>query len=101
MIKILELTTLVTRIRCDLPEMFKILNGLENIDSSDFFMVTEKQTQGYKLKLFKKCCMLDCLKFSFAHRIVNLWNALPDKITACDSIHTFKGLWTSFRMIAG
>jgi len=35
-------------------------------------------------------CHLEIRKYSFAHRIVDIWNSL-DSIVACDSINGFKG----------
>ena len=35
-------------------------------------------------------CHLDIRKFSFAHRVVDMWNSLDDDIIACNSINGFK-----------
>jgi len=35
-------------------------------------------------------CRLDIRKFSFAHRIIDVWNSLDESIIACDSINGFK-----------
>jgi len=43
------------------------------------------------LKLVKPRCHLDFRKYSFAHRVINIWNSLDDSIIACDSINGFKG----------
>ena len=63
------LTTLETRIlRGDQIEVFKILNGYENIDSNIFFEIKEsKITRGHNYTLVKKQSRLDVRKYSF-HR---------------------------------
>ena len=66
------LTTLETRrLRGDQIEVFKILNGYENIDSNLFFI---KITRGHNFTLVKKQSRLDVRKFSFSHRTINVWN---------------------------
>jgi len=34
---------------------------------------------------------LDVRKYSFAHRVIDIWNSLEESIIACDSINGFKG----------
>ena len=60
------LTTLETRrLRGDQIEVFKILNGYENIDRNIFFIVKEeRRTRGHGVTLAKKQCRLDIRKFS-------------------------------------
>ena len=60
------LTTLETRrLRGDQIEVFKILNGYENIDSNLFFQIKEsKITRGHNFTLVKKQSRLDVRKFS-------------------------------------
>ena len=62
------LTTLETRrLRGDQIEVFKILNGYENIDSNLFFQIKEsKITRGHNFTLVKKQSRLDVRKFSFS-----------------------------------
>ena len=50
-------------------------------------------TRGHSLTLVilvKPRCDLDVRKFSFAHRIVDIWNSVDEDIIACDSINGFK-----------
>ena len=59
------LTTLETRrLRVDEIEVFKILNGYENIDRSFFTVKEERMTRGHGVTLAKKQCRLDIRKFS-------------------------------------
>ena len=61
------LTTLETRrLRGDQIEVFKILNGYENIDRNLFFTVKEERwTRGHGVTLAKKQCRLDIIIFIF------------------------------------
>ena len=56
-----ELTTLETRrLRGDQIEVYKILNGYENIDRNIVFSVKEeRRTRGHGIILAKKQCRLD------------------------------------------
>ena len=72
------LSTLETRrLRGDQIEVFKILNGYENIDSNIFFEIKEsKITRGHNYTLVKKQSRLDVRKYSFSQRTINVWNNL-------------------------
>ena len=86
------LTTLETRrLRGDQIEVFKILNGYENIDRNIFFTVKEgRRTRGHGVALAKKQCRLDIRKFSFSQRIVNEWNKLSADCVGARSVNMFK-----------
>ena len=66
------LTTLETRrLRGDQIELFKILNGHENIESNIFFEINEsKITRGHNYTLVKKQSRLDVRKYSFSQRTI-------------------------------
>ena len=74
------LTTLETRrLRGDQIEVFKILNGYENIDYKPniFFEIRQsKITRGHNFTLVKKQNRLDVRKFSCSQRTINVWNKL-------------------------
>ena len=79
------LTTLETRrLRGDQIEVFKILNGYENIDRNMFFSLKkDSRTRGHEVKLVKDQCRLDIRKHSFSQRTINEWNKLStDCVTA-------------------
>ena len=90
-LKKLNLTTLETRrLRGDLIEMFKIIKGFDNINYNIFFQLSDTRLRGHSLKLFKSGCRLDCRKFSFGFRSVDLWNSLDEDVIACNSVNLFK-----------
>ena len=76
------LTTLETRrLRGDQIEVFKIVNGYEDVDRNMFFKLKEgSRTRGHKAALVKEQCRLDMRKYSFhsfAKRLLDLSNSLP------------------------
>ena len=88
---VLNLTTLETRrVRGDLIEVFKIIKGYEDVSFDKFFQLSSTCTRGHSLKLFKQGTHLDCRKYVFSQRIVNIWNSLSEDVIACDSINVFK-----------
>ena len=73
------LTTLETRRLRGIKylEVFKILNGFENIDYNIFFEIKEsKITRGHNYTLVKKQSRLDVRKYSFSQRTINVLNNL-------------------------
>ena len=71
-------------------EMFKILNGYENIDSNIiFFKIKEsKITTGHNFTLVKKQSRLDVRKFSFSQRTINVSNKLSTECVHASSVNS-------------
>ena len=88
------LTTQETRrLRGDLIEVFKLLNGYENIDRNIFFSVKEeRRTRGHGVTLAKKQCRLDIRTFSFSQRKVNEWNRVSADCVGTSNVNIFKKL---------
>ena len=86
------LTTLETRrLRGDQIEVFKILNGYENIDRNMFFSLKkDSRTRGHEVKLVKDQCRLDIRKHSFSQRTINEWNKLSTDCVTASSVNVFK-----------
>ena len=85
------LTTLVTRRLRDQIEVFKILNGYENIDRNIFFTAKdERRTRGHGVTLVKKQCRLYIRTFSFSQRTVNDWTRLSADCVGASSVNIFK-----------
>ena len=85
------LTTLETmRLRGDQIEVFKILNGYENIDRNMLFSFNEeKRTRGHGVTLAKKQSRLDTRKFKFSQRTANEWNILSADCVGASSVNNF------------
>ena len=86
------LTTLETRrLRRDQIEVFKILNGYENIDSKKKFEIKEsKITRGHNFTLVKKQSRLDVRKFAFSQRTINVCNKSSTECVHASSVNMFK-----------
>ena len=87
-----RLTTVETRrLRGDQIEVFKILNGYEDIDCNIFFKLKEdRMTRGYKAALVKPYCRLNKRKFSFSQRTIHDWNHLSHDCINASSVNMFK-----------
>ena len=79
------------RQRGDLIETFKILNGLEEIQSENFFTLSHNtSTRGGPQKLFKPRFNTNIRGKFFSQRAVDLWNSLPDNIKKTKTVNSFK-----------
>jgi len=78
------------RIRGDLIEVFKILNGGYRIDSDIFFTYDTGDRRGHSKKLFKRRSRLDSRKYVFGNRIIDKWNSLPECCINCMTLNNFK-----------
>jgi len=64
--------------------MFK---GFDNLDLLMLFKINTAPTRGHSLKLVKPRCRLDVIKYSFVHRVFDVWNSLENNVIACDSLN--------------
>ena len=77
------------RMRADLIEAFKILKGFEGIDEKIFFKRHISNTRGHSMKLYKDRVNRDVSKFSFANKVIEQWNKLPETVVNVNSVNTF------------
>ena len=91
------LTTHTRRLMGDQIEVFKILNGYENIDSNIFFEIT----RGHNFTLVKKQSRLDVRKFSFSQMTINVWNKLSTDCVHANSVNMFKNKIDKYLVKAG
>ena len=93
-LRVLNWTTLETRrLRANLLEVWKIVNGKEGLSENLFFSrVTPDtcNTKGHQHKFYKNRFNTDLAKFSFKNRVINEWNLLPTEVVAASSINSFK-----------
>jgi len=73
------------RLRSDLDETFKIINGKYSIDSEKFFEFYDGNRRGHS-KLFKRS-RLNLRKFVFCNRVIDHWNGLSDSCVNCSTIN--------------
>ena len=86
------------RQRGDMLEMFKIMTGKENVDSSIWFekmedhrgsgMSTRNSSGLYNVQQY--ACNSDLRRNFFSQRVCTAWNALPDHVKASTSVNMFK-----------
>ena len=78
-LKNLNRTTIETRrIRGDLIEVYRIMNGIEGIDWKLIFSKAPYDgTRGHTMKMEKNVMHLNIRKYFFSQRVIDFWNALP------------------------
>jgi len=82
--------------------VFKILNGWERVQESDFFRRYESGRREHTHKLFETRVRLDIAKFSFRNSICEQWNQLPGDVVSSSSVNIFKGRLNNYlRTIGG
>jgi hypothetical protein len=91
-LKLLNLESLESRqIKSDITTYYEILNGLIDIKETDFFAISNStQTRGHPWKLLKQRTLSNTDGFSFANRIVNIWNNLPLDLVCYKTLTSFK-----------
>ena len=102
-LKILNLQSLYARrLRGDLIETYKILNGFTGTSMNNYFtIITDSRTRGHSMKLFKERSRLNISKFFYSNRVISCWNSLPDYIIAAESINSFKNCLDNYWTITG
>ncbi len=81
------------RLRGDLIQVYKILNGIDRLDPTRFFTLatgTSATTRGHSQIIYKRNCKLGLRKNAFSYRIVNAWNSLPPPAVDATSLNAFK-----------
>ena len=68
-------------------EVFKILNGYENVDRNLF---SHSRKIELEVTLVKDQCKLDIRKYSFSQRTINEWNELSTDCVTASSVNMFK-----------
>ena len=92
----LDLPTLVyRRLRGDMIECYKITNDIYDIRSSNFlifhrFVSGGLERRGHNKKLYVDMAKKVVRRSSFAYRVNDIWNNLPEKLVNASSINEFK-----------
>ena len=91
------------RRRRDLIQMFKIIHGIDESDSSKFVSFNENVTRGHSLKLNKPRCLKSLRLNAFPARCIDEWNLLPNELVCTEKLDTFKNqidvLWRRERFV--
>ena len=87
----MDITTLETRrLRGDLIEVFKIIEGFDKVDYLKFRHLSTTGLRGHNLKLFKPSCKRNVGKHTFSNMVIDSLNRLQEDIIACESFDNFK-----------
>ena len=91
-LKILGLPTLeYRRKRADMIRIFRILQGIDRYGANlPFTQLNENRTRGHQFKIEKKRCHKTKRMRSFAFRVVDVWNKLPEEVVNAPSLNCFK-----------
>ena len=78
------------RLRGQLIETFKILKGIDNVDSQNLFSLNSNHTRsnGWKLEL-KRFNTSQCGNF-FTYKVASYWNRLPADVVNSTTVNQFK-----------
>ena len=83
-------------------QVFRIVNGYQDVDRSMFFKLKEgSRTRRHKAALVKEQCRLDMRKYSFSQRVINEWNKLPNDCVNASSVNMFKNRIDRYLIRAG
>lgn len=79
------------RIRGDLIQVFKIMNGLDNLSVDTFFSFSDSSvTRNSEGKMFVKHRNTNKRAYCFSNRVVKLWNSIPNEVKCTNNINKFK-----------
>ena len=90
-LRYLDLPTLVfRRLRGDMIETYKILNGVYDSKVAPTLPLAANNLRGNSMKLYKRRANLELRRNFFSLRIVDHWNSLSDKVVSSSSLNLFK-----------
>jgi len=49
------------------------------------------------MRLQKNRCKYDLRKYCFTHKVINMWNSLPNDVVSAKTNNTFKIDWITYR----
>ena len=80
------------RMRGDMIEVFKIINGIyDPLTTVDMFELnTTSNARGHSKNMKKKTSRLNVRKYTFAVRIVEIWNSLPESVIQAKTVKQFE-----------
>ena len=90
-LKVLQITTLYyRRQRQDMLQVYRIIEGIDCLEFDSFFQFNRSITRGSSKKLIKPRATSSYKLNSFSHRVINLWNELPEFVVQSKTINEFK-----------
>ena len=90
------------RLRGDMIEVYKIINNIDKVESSKFFILIDTNvTRGHVYKLKKTRFNSTLYQHSFSNRVVGFWNSLSTDVVTAGSLHNFKSKLDTFMASKG
>ena len=93
----LDLRTLEERrVRIDLIQTYKIINGHDNVDHSTWFKIVGNhatrttRSTGYHKNIIGNRSNTDIRKNFYSNRVVTVWNSLPESVKESPTVQIFK-----------
>jgi hypothetical protein len=74
-------------------EVYKIVTNKYDPEVSNILHIqnqSQRTTRGHQYKLVKYRCRLNIRKHSFCHRVINMWNELPESVVTAKNLLTFE-----------
>ena len=78
------------RIRGDMIETYKIVSGVENLNSRRLFQMSTFQGRSHSKKLYPKYARLNLRKHWFTQRVIAKWNSLSQDEVVANKTSSFK-----------
>ena len=78
------------RLRGQLIETFKILKGHSSVDSNSLFSRNENPTRRHPWQVYPQRANYAPCRHFMTYSICNVWNGLPTRVVASDTVETFK-----------
>ena len=78
------------RLRGQLIETFKILKGINDVDPSNYFVLSANPTRSHGFKVVPPRYNTEQFKHLMTVQICNVWNNLPEDIVNSDTVSSFK-----------
>jgi len=76
--------------------VFKIINGLIDLDFSSFFTYGQSYTRGHNFKLSVPAVRLNSRAHFFSVRVVPVWNVLPFDVVNARTLSSFRAKLDKF-----
>ena len=83
-------TLLYRRQRYDMIQIYKIINGCDDIETSKFFTFNDNNTRGHIFRIEKQQVNKSLRLNAFPSRCINEWNNLTEDIVCKSSVDSFK-----------
>ena len=109
-LKELKITSLNDRrIRADMIQTFKILNGIDSVDKDQWFTTVSSTNRTINTRLGDdplnlvrtRVSKLDIRQNFFSQRVINEWNGLPTELKTCQTVSSFKTKYDAFKGTTG